>query len=142
MKIITGNSVYVQLKDLKVIDKLNMTSSKIQPNMISTNDNEFIKIEDNENKKFIQNQEWILDYMTTRILSEEGLFLECYDNRIEKYNLENNSQLSKEEKDKRIFLLNYKFDNLIRYYWYKKGLIKSKEITKEERVCQKILKNW
>ena len=116
MKIITGNSVYVQLKDLKVIDKLNMTSSKIQPNMISTNDNEFIKIEDNENKKFIQNQEWILDYMTTRILSEEGLFLECYDNRIEKYNLENNSQLSKEEKDKRIFLLNYKFDNLIRYY--------------------------
>ena len=29
MKIITGNSVYVQLKDLKVIDKLNMTSSKI-----------------------------------------------------------------------------------------------------------------
>ena len=70
MKIITGNSVYVQLKDLKVIDKLNMTSSKIQPNMISTNDNEFIKIEDNENKKFIQNQEWILDYMTTRILSE------------------------------------------------------------------------
>ena len=142
MKIITGNSVYVQLKDLKVIDKLNMTSSKIQLNMISTNDNEFIKIEDNENKIFIQNQEWILDYMTTRILSEKGLFLECYENRIEKYNLENNSQLSKEEIAKKVYLLNYKYDNLIRYYWYKKGLIKSKDIIKEERVCQKILKNW
>lgn len=136
MKIITGNTIYVQISDILYLhgENMNLPTSifkKTFENRTINDFNEFVKFDTTEEVEFFNKFDWLIDYYDIKDLSEEELTtsiqsMEKEQNDIAKkmisMPLEERNQNT--DMDYQCELLDLKMYSLKSILWLKQGQIK------------------